>query len=214
MPDLGAIAVVVPVGRGEQAWRELLPHLNPFGARVLSHTTGEDLGELEHCLTVATPAGRARQLNAGADATSLPWLLFLHADSRPDARLTAALVSAPERDYIGYCTLRYYDGPAWMRLNELGAWIRSRLFGLPFGDQGMFMSRTVFERLGGFDEQVAVGEDHALVWKARHAGIPVLPLGASLATSARRYRDKGWWNTTYAHLALTWSQASAWKRHR
>lgn len=211
MPDLSAIAVVIPAGPGDRAWQGLLPLLSGFGEVVLSGVAGDNLQPNHGAITVAGPAGRARQLNAGTAASALPWLLFLHADSRPDASLAAALRRAPEGDYLGYCRLRYYDGPPWMRLTEAGVWLRSRVFGLPFGDQGMLMPRTVFERLGGFDERIACGEDHAMVWAARHAGLPLQPLAAALPTSARRYVEAGWWTVTRSHLAKTWAQARSWR---
>ena len=212
MPHPSAIAVVVPAGPGDRAWQGLLPLLANFGQVIVSGVAGEDLRPGPAVTAVTGPAGRARQLNAGAAAGTLPWLLFLHADSRPDHRLSAAIGRLPGGDFIAYGTLRYYDGPVGMRLTEAGAWLRSRLLGLPFGDQGLLMLRTVFERLGGFDEHVAAGEDHALVWAARHAGVPLRPLGAPVPTSARRYQEGGWWRVTRRHLAMTWRQARTWGR--
>ena len=58
-----------------------------------------------------------------------------------------------------------------MAINAFGAHLRSRWFGMPFGDQGFLAPRTTFETLGGFDETVGRGEDHAFVWTARHAGV-------------------------------------------
>jgi len=214
MPDTASISVIIPAGPGEKAWEGLVPCLDAFGEVILSHAAEDSPVTYDRCLTVSGPAGRARQLNAGARATSMPWLMFLHADSRPDERFVTAIRAAPEVEYIGFCALSYYDGPAWMRLNEFGSWIRSRLFGLPFGDQGMLMSRVVFERLGGFDEGISVGEDHAMVWAARHAGIPTLPLRAPLPTSARKYIEMGWGRTTGRHLMMTWNQIASWRRSR
>ena len=212
MLALSDIGVVIPVGPRERAWQGLLPLLPDFGEIVLSAVDGDDLRAPPGAVLVTGPAGRARQLNAGAAASTRPWLFFLHADSRPDRRLAAALRSAPDGDYIGYCRLRYYDGPGLMRLTEVGAWLRSRVLGLPFGDQGMLMSRPVFERLGGFDERVGAGEDHALVWAARHAGLPLQALAAPLPTSARRYIEAGWWAMTRRHMGMTWQQARTWRR--
>jgi hypothetical protein len=69
------------------------------------------------------------------------------------------------------------------------------------------MPRTLFDALGGFDESEPAGEDHALVWAARRAGVPVTPLRAPIYTSARRYAQLGWWATTGRHLRLTCTQA-------
>jgi hypothetical protein len=76
------------------------------------------------------------------------------------------------------------------------------------------LPRTLFERLDGFDEHASYGEDHLLVWAAHHAGVPVVPVGASLRTSARRYRERGWLRTTLRHLLLTARQAWGARRRR
>jgi hypothetical protein len=156
------------------------------------------------------PRGRAIQLNAGACAADRAWLWFLHADSRLAAATLPALVVAATRapDALGYFDLRFAaDGPPAVRLNELGAFVRSRVLGLPFGDQGFFLAADTFERLGGFDPRLTCGEDHALVWTARRAGVAVAPARAPLYTSARKYADGGWLATTARHLRLTAAQA-------
>ena len=85
--------------------------------------------------------------------------------------------------------------------------MRSRWARLPFGDQGFLLSRRTFARLGSFDASLPAGEDHALVWTARTAGIALVDLGQPLLSSARRYREQGWLRTTLRHAGLTLSQA-------
>jgi len=219
---LDELAVVVPLGPGERAWRGLLPELValPPGARVvLVATAADDLPAANDAMLPAlqaelvalvAPRGRSTQLNVGARAADRPWLWFLHADSRLVAATLPALVATATRapHGLGYFDLRFAaDGPAAVRLNELGALVRSRVLGLPFGDQGFFLAARVFERLGGFDPALTCGEDHALVWAARRAGVPLAPAGAPLYTSARKYADGGWFATTARHLRLTAAQA-------
>lgn len=213
MPCLSQLAVVIPVGPTDTAWHGLLPLLAglPAATEVLLTMIANDSQDTAMAATSARiihgPAGRARQLNAGAAATSQPWLWFLHADSRFDEAALAAIERLGDASALNYFDLRFHDGGAAMRINALGAWWRSRLFGLPFGDQGLLLRRADFERLGGFDEQLPGGEDHALVWAAQRAGLPVRPLHAYVSTSARKYSEQGWWQTTAKHLRMTWSQA-------
>jgi GT2 family glycosyltransferase len=114
---------------------------------------------------------------------------------------------------IGYFRLRFLaDGPRLTFLNAWGAHFRSRVFGLPFGDQGLLMPRRIFDALGGFDESVTAGEDHDLIWSARTRGIPLLPVDAPIFTSARKYAERGWWRTTREHLGMTRDQARRFSR--
>lgn len=213
------LSVVIPVGPGEQAWRGLLPDLAglgtgteillvapPSSAPVPFDPAGYGLARPARW--IEAPAGRARQQNAGARAATGATLWFLHADSRlPRASVETAMRFAGQ-EALGYFELRFRrDGPPLVRLNALGARIRSRWLGLPFGDQGMMLPRRSFIRLGGFDESLDAGEDHALVWAARRAGLPLVALDASIYTSARRYAQQGWLRTTLGHLRLSLQQA-------
>ncbi len=155
---------------------------------------------------MACERGRARQCNEGVALSSGDYLWWLHADSRLQAdcwtALRAAIAAQPNA--LHWFRLGFADGPALTRLNAAGANWRSRRFGLPFGDQGLCLSRAQFRSLGGFDERMALGEDLALVVRAKRAGIALNEVPATIVTSARRYRARGWLRTTLRHLWLTW----------
>jgi hypothetical protein len=217
-----SVAIVIPVGPGDTAWRALLPQLEASGAwqiaLVLTAGEPEDPYPLSSNVTVVRAStGRAAQLNAGAAAIGADWLWFVHADCRVDASTLAAASGLVAADVaaIGYFDLRFLDdGPRLTALNTVGANLRSRLLGLPFGDQGLLMSRRVFLALGGFDERLSSGEDHALAWTARKAGIPLRRLAAPIYTSARKYAQHGWLQTTLRHVLLTGQQAWHFSRAR
>jgi hypothetical protein len=173
--------------------------------RALRKNGSETAGRI-----LVSPPGRARQMNAGAQAARGCWLWFLHADSRLCFRTLPALHAFLDGGdaALGYFDLRYRnDGPALARLNALGANLRARRLGLPFGDQGFVLPAAWFARLGGYDEGADCGEDHLLVWRARAAGLPLRRIAAPLASSARKYAEQGWWRTTTRHLGLTVRQA-------
>jgi hypothetical protein len=213
------LSVIVPVGPGDPAWRGLLGDLAALdaGAEILLVATPGDVppdfaagdyGLRVPARWLEAPAGRARQQNAGAGAAKGTTLWFLHADSRLPAHSVAAALRFAGTPALGYFDLRFLDdGPRLARLNALGAWLRSRWLGLPFGDQGLILPGALFHSLGRFDESLGAGEDHALVWAARRARVPLQPLRAPLRTSARRYAEHGWLRTTVQHGRLTLSQA-------
>ena len=209
------LAIVIPVGPGDTAWRGLLPQLDASGAArialVLPASEPDAPAGLRSNVTVVRAiTGRAAQLNAGAAASDADWLWFVHADCRVHAstlRAAAAFITT-DVTAIGYFDLRFLDdGPRLTALNTAGANLRSRWLGLPFGDQGLLMPRRVFLALGGFDQRLPRGEDHAFAWAARKAGIPLRRLAAPIYTSARKYAQRGWLQTTIRHVLLTCRQA-------
>lgn len=225
------LSVIVPVGPGDAAWRGLLPALAalpPDAELRLVACRGEDVAQDELQAARRLPAdrawllaplGRATQMNAGAAATRGAVLWFVHADTRfedPQRAVASVLATAAAHPAaLGFLDLRFAaDGPAATAINAAGAWIRSRWLRMPFGDQGLFMARTTFARLGGFDAALPAAEDHALVWAARRDGVPLRAAGASITTSARRYAEHGWARTTLRHLVLTARQAWRFSRTR
>jgi hypothetical protein len=223
---LTQVTVVIPVGPGDRVapelCRQLRDRLPRTGVRVACANEA-DAAALRASLSVdamsweilIAPPGRACQQNAGAAGSRTAYLWFLHADSRLADDTLPALAEFVRREEwaLGYFDLRFLDdGPIWMRLNALGAWLRSRWLKLPFGDQGFVLPRAAFEDLAGFDPGLASGEDHDLVWRARRADLPVRALRADLYTSARKYAERGWWRTTWQHITTTWQQARRFSR--
>ena len=223
-PQENPLSVIIPMGPDENEAQGLLDQLHglPDNSEVIIVKTGNEVLQRPSPwpTTLAwreyvNGGGRARQMNLGARVARGDWLWFVHADSRLLPQTLPALhafIDVPH-DALGWFDLRFRnDGPRLCLLNAWGANLRSRWWGLPFGDQGLIMKRSRFEALGGFDELVPCGEDHYLVWKAHGQGLPVQRIGATLATSARKYAEQGWLNVTLRHIRLTCSQANTARR--
>lgn len=220
------LSVIVPFAAHETEGAALLEQLRTLPhdteivlARVEGHSPPMGLrpgASGDTTRVCASPAGRARQMNVGARVARGRWLWFLHADSRLEVRTLTSLDAflAKEQDALGYFDLCYRnDGPRLTHLNAIGANLRARWLGMPFGDQGFVLPAVWFERLGGYDESAACGEDHLLVWRARIAGLPLKRIAAPLESSARKYAQLGWWPATLRHLWLTARQAwPQWRR--
>jgi hypothetical protein len=219
---LSNVSVIIPVGPQDTSWRSLLRDLAGVAtdAEVLLVAADAEpsdfiassvrSGPHDSIRWIATTASRARQMNYGAKLSPRPFLWFLHADSSISVDAVLALQRSLDMhpQALHYFDLAFQDdGPRLVRLNALGTRVRSRYLGLPFGDQGLCISRDRFERLGGFDETAAYGEDHLLVWAAHRQRVPIQCVGAVVATSARKYRSNGWFATTLVHGWRTWRQA-------
>ncbi len=148
------------------------------------------LGEEAGAMVVSGPAGRGTQLRRGAEWAGGEWLLFLHADTCLGDGWSAALLDhlRDREEQAGYFRLGFRASGLAPRVVAGWANWRSRAFGLPYGDQGLLISRRLYDRVGGFPD-IPLMEDVAL---AQKLGGRLVELDACAWTSAERYQRDGW----------------------
>lgn len=202
------VAVLIPVLNDTAALAACLAGLTEARDSLEIHVVdgGPDPAAEQLCRKLDVPyhqgpPGRAVQLNHAAAQARAPWLWFLHADSAVPADsvraiLTHTLTAGPSwgcfRTKIGHPS-------PWVRIIEGGANVRARL-GLPYGDQGMFVHRDLFQAVDGFPEEPIL-EDALLAKALRPFGRPRL-LSPPIRTSGRRWRDRGIARTTWINWRI------------
>ena len=145
------------------------------------------------------PAGRALQMNVGAKAASGQVFWFLHADTRvPDKAARLIIEALQQAGSWGRFDVRLSGDKLLLRLVERMMNWRSRFTGVASGDQGIFVTRKLFERVGGFAE-LPLMEDIDLSRRLKREQWPVC-LRETLTTSSRRWEQKGVLRT----IALMW----------
>lgn len=143
---------------------------------------------------IAGPRGRGWQLRTGTEQARGEWLLFLHADNWLDPvglRQLCRCVATRhpiEQTWGGFKQTIDTEGAIYRAL-ECGNAARIRLRGIPFGDQAMFVTRTLYDRVGGFPA-VPLMEDVVLARRLRQLSWPVL-VDARVHVDARRWRKRG-----------------------
>jgi hypothetical protein len=201
------ISVVIPALNEEEGIGETLRSLHcgegleiivaDGGSRDGTREVARDLG----ATVVGSPTGRAKQMNAGAEAATGGILFFLHADARPPERFDSIIRrTLAERGVIaGAFSLRVAADLRGIRLIERLATWRARR-GMPYGDQGIFMRKEVFLNAGGFPDQPLM-EDFELMRRLRRCGkIAISP--ARTEVSGRRWRRLGVLRTTLINQAV------------
>ena len=176
---------------------------------------------------VRSAPGRGRQMNTGAAIATGDWLLFLHADSELPRNWLQVLrnaVGMPGSDDDGppeggpHAERPHGSGPhgtpivgGWFRFAldddgwqaraiERGVAWRVRVLRLPYGDQGLFVRRLTFDAIGGFPDWPLM-EDVDFARRLIAAG-RIAEVDAALVTSARRWRQDGWWRRSARNVAL------------
>lgn len=147
---------------------------------------------------LVSPPGRARQMNAGAKASSGEVLLFLHADttlppgaidSTREAMAQIDVAGGAFRVRLGMSRDASFARRTALRITGRMINVRSRLFRSYTGDQAIFLRRELFDRIGGYPE-IPLMEDVELSRRMTRAGKTVL-LPCRLTTSARRWEQHG-----------------------
>jgi rSAM/selenodomain-associated transferase 2 len=153
---------------------------------------------------ISTARGRALQMNAGAAAARGDVLLFLHADCRLPARADGLIAHGLNRAGKSWGRFDVALSGRSLLLRVVGAMmnLRSRLTGISTGDQGLFVTRSLFEAAGRFP-QIALMEDVALTRQLKHYGAP-LNLRHRVCVSGRRWEKHGVLRTVLLMWRLRW----------
>jgi rSAM/selenodomain-associated transferase 2 len=208
MTGHAAVGVVIPTLNEARELPGLLADLArvalPLDVVVADGGSSDGTPSIAHdhgARVVSSPRGRGQQLNAGAAALATPWLCVLHADVRmPEGAREALCDAVADGVEAAVWRLRIDAPERWARIMELGARLRDRVGGLPYGDQGLLMRRELFDAVGGYPP-ISIMEDVALV-RALARRCTIRRLDAALAVSPRRWRREGPYRTWLRNTAL------------
>lgn len=160
--------------------------------------------------------GRGPSLNAGAAIATSPLLTFLHSDTLLPPGWDSSVETTLLTQGVSSCAFNFgvrRDGrgavPRGIRAVEITANLRTRLFGLPYGDQCISISRGMFDFVGGFPGNPLM-EDYDLVELLRRrsgvmgAGRERLAIigGEPARCDVRRWRKLGVWKTTITNSVI------------
>tara|TARA_A100000171_G_scaffold52535_1_gene71400 strand:+ start:19528 stop:20397 length:870 start_codon:yes stop_codon:yes gene_type:complete len=149
---------------------------------------------------LSSEKGRAKQMNAGAKKATGDILYFLHADSFPPKKFDGLIISEVQKGNPAGCFKMKFDSNHW--------WLRLASYFTRFswracrgGDQSQFITRKLFDEIGGYDETFVIYEDNILI-NELYERKKFVVIQESLGSSARLYRDKGIWYLQYHFWAI------------
>ena len=206
-----ALAIVVPMLDEAATLPALLVHLAGWRARgcevvLVDGGSRDDSVEMSRAAgfrVLIAERGRARQMNAGAQACGRALMLFLHADTRLPEAADAMVCAALAVQAWGRFDVHIDGRPRMLRVVAALMNLRSRLSGIATGDQAIFVRRDVFEAVGGFPDQPLM-EDIELSCRLLRVSRPAC-LRARVRTSGRRWEQRGVWRTIALMWRLRWA---------
>lgn len=206
------ISVVIPTLNAAahlpRALASLMPGVGGIVKQVIVADGGSDdetraIAEEAGCDIVLAERGRAKQLRAGAEAAKGKWLLFLHADTvlAPGwVEETQNFIATPQsRKRAAVYKLAFDDTSAQARRVVFWARMRARVMRLPYGDQGLLISRFLYDGLGGYPDMPLM-EDVEIMRRIGPSRLVLLDTEA--VTSAEKYRRDGYDKRAWRNLGL------------
>ena len=196
-----SISVIIPVLNEVENVEEMFRHAHPIADELIivdggsTDGTVEKLNQLE-CTVIQSERGRGQQLCAGAAFASGSILLFLHADTYLPCEARSQILGASEalsgsdRSLFCGCFRQRINSPKWIyRWIESGNLWRARYQRLPYGDQGVFVSRRLYDEVGGMPK-ISLMEDFEFAKRiSRRGNLIILP--GPIRVDVRRWEKVG-----------------------
>ena len=201
------LSVIIPVINEETGLEKVIESVKNIDAEIIvvdggSNDSTVKLAERLDVTVIESPKGRSVQMNAGASASHGNNLLFLHADTIVPENYISLIFETlmDKRPVAGAFRFKTDMNNALMRSIEYAANLRSRFFKLPYGDQGIFISKEDFVKAGAYPD-VPVAEDIFLIRRLKKfMKIKTAPENA--VTSARRWEKHGFLKTTFVNVVI------------
>jgi len=222
---MNKISIIIPVLNEEKGIEKLIVHLNDNSSKSnISEIIVVDGGSQDStCIGVKymqtiysnitllhSEKGRAKQMNLGEKSATGDILYFLHADSFPPQHFDALIISEVQKGNPAGCFRLKFDSNHWWL--RLASWLTQ--FGWRAcrgGDQSQFITKELFNNIGGFDESFTIYEDNVLI-NELYARQQFIVINKKIETSARLYRKHGVWKLQYHFWTIyvkKWFGASA-----
>jgi len=232
------ISIIIPVLNESQSIKDLLFHLidnaslksiseiivvdggstdgtqdiikNVLKAKARDPETSSGFTNQANILLLNSSKGRAKQMNLGAKKAKGDILYFLHADSFPPNRYDQLILDeVNKRNNAGCFRMQFDSNHWWLRL---ASWLTQFSWrACRGGDQSQFITRALFDEIGGYDESYIIYEDNILI-NELYKRKEFVVINKKIRTSARLYKKVGVWKLQYHFWTIyvkKWFGASA-----
>jgi rSAM/selenodomain-associated transferase 2 len=203
---MNKISIIIPVLNESDIIADLLHHLYDNSSKEnVSETIVVDGGstdgskdkvsKFKSVILLNSKKGKAKQMNLGAKNATGNILFFLHADSLPPKNFDKLIINEVEKNNLAGCFRMQFDhNHWWLRLASWFTQFKWRV--CRGGDQSQFITKSLFEEIGGYDENYIIYEDNILINELYDKNEFVV-IQNKIITSARCYKKNGIWKLQY-----------------
>lgn len=193
------ISMIIPVYNEAKTINALIDNIEQFKdySEIIfvdggsSDKTNKIIEEQHYRLLYSSQKGRSYQMNYGASLAKGNILLFLHADSYlPHDALDKINIIMSQGHKVGCFKIKFNSESPIMKICGFMSNLRVRLRNIAFGDQGIFIRRDFFYKLGGF-AAIPLMEDYQLSIDIKENGESIILANSKIETSARRFIKHG-----------------------
>lgn len=204
------LSVIIPTYNEELLIRKTIEHLQENLQGKKYEIIISDGGSLDETVTAArnlgvnvfvSPVkGRAGQMNYGVQNASGEVFFFLHADSLPHLHFFDEILNSINSKYnCGSFRTEFDNQTFLLKINSF--FTRFNYLFFRGGDQGIFVTKKLWDKIGGFKEEMLIMEDYDFIERLRNEGNFRLIPKATLI-SARKYQQNSWLTVQLANLKL------------
>nr|WP_255785137.1 TIGR04283 family arsenosugar biosynthesis glycosyltransferase [Membranihabitans maritimus] len=201
------VSIIIPVLNEEEGIADQLKYLMAHGkeAEIILVDGGSDdstvaIAQDFPVKIYSSGKGRAAQMNLGAQKASRDILYFLHADAKPPETFIEDIYSSLLQGFDAGCfKMDFQDGPVLMKLN--GFLSKFNMGWTGGGDQSLFLFKSVFEEIGGFDENFTIMEDFDIVDRLKNYG-KFQVINNDIKVSTRKYNQNSYLKVQCANILV------------
>ena len=205
------ISIIIPVYNEAENIGKLVSYLIQHNNELVTEIIVVDAGSSDDTIeiaekngakTVLSPQkGRAAQMNYGASIAKGDILYFIHADTFPPVSFTSDINKAIQNGFaIGRYSTKFNSRKWYLKINS---WVtRFDWFICMGGDNTLFVTRQVFERNGGFTNEMRIMEEYEFCERVRKEGTLYKILPGVALVSARKYDTNSWWRVQMANKKI------------